>query len=36
MSSICTGIVKIEDSKKEFKDALVDFVEKSGWGILFN
>lgn len=29
MSSICVGIVKIENSKNEFKGALVDLLRKA-------
>ena len=36
MSSICVGVVKIEDSNNELKKALKKFVENRGWGIMFD
>lgn len=36
MSSICVGIVKIEKIDGEFKKTIIEFIENSGWGIMFN
>lgn len=38
MSSICVGILEINNTKTKeiFVDSLTQFVEKHGWGIVFN
>lgn len=36
MSCICVGIAKIDESSEEFKETLLEFVRKSGWGIFFS